>query len=485
MTVRRTVPWAVTVMMLAVCLLTAVHVPAADADTYESPDGVYGYSKHGSGSADPYWCEVTSLETSEDIIFVQSSLEGYPVTTITSLKGCESNTVVIPRTVTSFAEDALDGCDAEVIVFLGARPDTLPGGVELIALEGSSGWGSDVGRIPLKEHSGESSFMYYVIDGSAYVYGPSGDTDIVVPESDGDGNDFVGVDSEAFRGTDVTSVILGPNVAFIGTRAFYECESLTSLHMSGGVRDIRDEAFRYCTSLGDVDLEGVVTIGFETFRDCWSFRHLDVPDSLTSLGGGAFYICHSLEQVELGSGIDSIPERTFGYCDSLTAIDLTGYREIGDSAFIRCTSLVSVTLDPGLTSIGEMAFSGCTYLDGLDLGSGLESVGREAFSECRSLRELTFPETLESMGSNPFFHCYNLSDLYFMGDMPQTSGDMLFGTTDVAVHVQSDKVDSWSGFDGELVVEAVPSGGSSTAYVAAVLVIVCVILAVVLIRRRL
>ena len=472
------------VALAAVLILSPVMIPESDAvDSYDSPDGTYEYSKHGSGSdTNPYWSEILSFSYQGNVVFLQSSLEGYSVTTVTSISGCEAETVVVPRTVTSVADGALEGSSVKRMVFLGDRPEmSMPGDVAVIALDGTSGWGSSQETIPLFEYRDDgTSFTYYVLDGNAYVYGALDSRSITVPDEDPDGHPFAGVDSESFRDGDVTSVILGQNVAFIGTRAFYGCESLETIIMGGGVRDIRDEAFRYCIGLDDVDLDGVRTIGFEAFRDCRSFVSIIIPDSVTSLGGGAFYICRSVTSLELGDGVDEIPERAFGYCSSLESMDLAGMKTIGTSAFINCTSLRNMTLDAGTESIGDSAFSGCTYLASVELGNSLVSLGGQVFSECRMLTSLTFPDTLESMGEKTFFHCNNLTDLYFGGEMPDISGDLLFGTTDVTVHVLDIHADSWGSFAGNLVVETTPDGqGGMHGYVLTVLLAAAIILMIV------
>ena len=472
---------SVMVALAAIVVLSSM-IPLSDAtDSYDSPNGTYEYSKHGSGSdTNPYWSEILSFSCSGDVVFLQSSLEGYGVTTVTSLSGCEAGTVVVPRTVTSVADGALDDSSVERMVFLGDRPEMdIPGDVDVVVLEGTSGWDPSQETISLSEYRGEgTSFTYYVLDGYAYVYGALDSREIAVPDEDPEGHPFAGVDSEAFRDGDVTSVVLGANVVSIGTRAFYGCESLETVVMGGGVRDIRDEAFRYCINLEDVDLDGVRTIGFEAFRDCRSFTSIEIPDSVTSLGGGAFYICRSATSLELGDGVDAVPERAFGYCSSLESVDMTGMKIIGESAFISCTSLRSVILDLGTESIGDSAFSGCTYLASVELGDSLVSLGGQAFSECRMLTSLIFPETLESIGDKAFFHCNGLTDLYFEGDMPDTSGDMLFGTTGATVHVYDTYSGSWERFDGDVVVDKAPVPDDEGLPVTAILVVIVAILAV-------
>lgn len=169
----------VAVAVVAMMLVSPFVFQGSDAQyTYDSPDGTYAYAKHGSGSeSNPYWSEILSFSFEGGTVFLQSSLEGYEVTALTSLSGCRADMVVVPRTVTTVADDVLDGASIGTLVFLGDRPDMrVPDGMTILSLGGTSGWeGVSDGTIPLLTYSnGVTSFTYYVLNGEAYVYGAYG-----------------------------------------------------------------------------------------------------------------------------------------------------------------------------------------------------------------------------------------------------------------------------------------------------------------------
>ncbi|EOD30145.1 hypothetical protein EMIHUDRAFT_203632 [Emiliania huxleyi CCMP1516] len=62
-------------------------------------------------------------------------------------------------------------------------------------------------------------------------------------------------------------------------------------------------------------------------------------------------------------------------------------------AFYNCSSLVSVTLPPTLTSIGRRAFSACSSLTSISFPAGLTTIGFAAFASCPSLTRVTVPTT--------------------------------------------------------------------------------------------
>ena len=56
-----------------------------------------------------------------------------------------------------------------------------------------------------------------------------------------------------------------------------------------------------------------------------------------------------------------------------------GVTSIGEQAFYKCVSLISIALPEGLTSIGRSAFQGATSLASVSFPEGLTSIGTNAF----------------------------------------------------------------------------------------------------------
>ena len=106
-------------------------------------------------------------------------------------------------------------------------------------------------------------------------------------------------------------------------------------------------------------IENGVLKGFKGKRP----SSITIPDSVTSIGGGAFYCCDPLTSV-------TIP-------DSVTSID--------SSAFLGCSSLTSITIPDNVTSIGAYAFAYCYSLESITIPDSVTIIGKEAFCKCRSL----------------------------------------------------------------------------------------------------
>ena len=80
---------------------------------------------------------------------------------------------------------------------------------------------------------------------------------------------------------------------------------------------------------------------------------------------------------------------------------------IGPSAFYGLKAK-RISLPDSVTEIGESAFLDCTSLEEIDLGEGLRSIDGMVFSGCSNLKEVTFPESLAAINDMTFFLCDNL-----------------------------------------------------------------------------
>lgn len=72
------------------------------------------------------------------------------------------------------------------------------------------------------------------------------------------------------------------------------------------------------------DLDGIDTIVYYSFRNCYSIKRVDIPDSVKSIGESAFFSCNSLESVRFGnnSKIESIDKNAFEWCAKLERVYL-------------------------------------------------------------------------------------------------------------------------------------------------------------------
>ena len=83
--------------------------------------------------------------------------------------------------------------------------------------------------------------------------------------------------------------------------------SIRTAMVEAGVTSIGTYAFRDCSSLSSITIpEGVTDIGQYTFYNCSNLGSIDIPTSVTSIGISAFYGCSSLSRIDIPAGVTKI-----------------------------------------------------------------------------------------------------------------------------------------------------------------------------------
>ena len=117
----------------------------------------------------------------------------------------------------------------------------------------------------------------------------------------------------------------------------------------------------YGNAIRKVELgSGVTSIGSSAFENCYSLSSITIPNGVTSIGVSTFNYCNSLSSITIPDGVTSISNSTFNDCRSLSSITIPdGVGSTGTYAFQNCYSLSSITIPDSVTSIGSSAFQKC------------------------------------------------------------------------------------------------------------------------------
>ena len=361
-----------------------------------------------------------------DVIRIPSKLGGYPVTAIAdyALANCMNvYEIYIPEGVTTIGNHAFDYSWRLDMISL---PSTLTSiGTDVakncsylntIYFAGTRDQWEQISIAESNENFNAAS-VKFTSDPWWYLTFEVKDDEVIVTDCD-----------EYYEGEIVIpQSMYGLPITTIGDRAFENCESITSVTLSGNVQTIGDYAFSFCRAMEYINIEGLVLeIGEGAFFDCQSLTSFDIPEYITTIEPETFAFCAGLTSIEIPIGVKTIGNSAFS-CTGLTEITIpNSVTGIGDYAFHGCYNLQTVTLSSKLETIGEYAFNECVALTGITIPSSVTDIGKEAFNGCSSLTALYIDNATTPIGYNAFMGCANLGYIYF-GNNVTAIDDGAFG----------------------------------------------------------
>ncbi len=239
------------------------------------------------------------------------------------------------------------------------------------------------------------SYRYYIYGKAAVISGFNGSGNIAIPEKLG-GYKVRYIGTDAFRKSDVTSVIIPEGVESIGTRAFMESK-IEELTLPSTLSTIENNALEQCSRLNKIS----VSEDSEVFS-CDENGVLFNKDK-------TILICYpannKAQAYRVPSTVVTIAEQAFSSAD-LISIELPDSLEaIGECAFENMVYLEAISFGAGLRKIGGYAFMGCTSLKSIVISEGVEEIASGAFRHCNKLERVILPESLVSLGKNVFEYC--------------------------------------------------------------------------------
>lgn len=109
--------------------------------------------------------------------------------------------------------------------------------------------------------------------------------------------------------------------------------------------------------------------------------------------------------------VTEIGESAFMSCISMTSLSLPNtIITINDNAFNSCKGLLKVNLGNSVTSIGKWVFSSCSALANIEIPGSVTSIGNYAFTNT-GLKSIVIPNSVTSIGNFAFFRCTELETI--------------------------------------------------------------------------
>lgn len=188
------------------------------------------------------------------------------------------------------------------------------------------------------------------------------------------------------------------SVKTIGADAFVSCGKLTAVYMPS-VTTIREHAFLNCDKLRVVVIPPTATsVADNAFSESYSIRKVAYPKSVDpeifpkyKVEGSYVEYDPATAVVEtdwvygpnkesilyapydlkgdfvVPASVKTIGDEAFSRCDSLLSVNLNMVEKVGDKAFIYSDLLASVAVTPSVRQIGDDAFEECDALTRVDI----------------------------------------------------------------------------------------------------------------------
>lgn len=155
----------------------------------------------------------------------------------------------------------------------------------------------------------------------------------------------------AFCESGLQSIVIPSSVVSIGRQAFANSK-LVEIKLHDGTDTIPPKCFMGCSELQKISFSSKV-IEYSAFENCISLKEINLPKSLTTIGGRAFYGCKNLKEIAIPSSVTKIEPTILWECPNLETLKIgSGLKGLP----------IDVIRDPGREKLQYYSLGCCYYI---------------------------------------------------------------------------------------------------------------------------
>lgn len=230
-----------------------------------------------------------------------------------------------------------------------------------------------------------------------------------------------------------STVTVPAGVTHVASNAFFYNTTVTAIEISDVPEfTAGNRAFYYAKALASVTLPtGLTSLSEEMFAWCQKLQAIEVPYTVKTIENKAFYYCQALSSITFAPTPANVAPVELVITDAAATSGSYGTTGTG-AAFGSCPKLKTIDFPERMTILGSYAFGGyadsSSYVPGLvsvSLPSTLKRIGERAFYNAANLTTVTFApgivledgsSSVPAIGSYAFGRCTSLKTI----DLPAT-----------------------------------------------------------------
>ena len=291
-------------------------------------------------------------------------------------------------------------------------------------------------------------------DGNATITGYTGCASALVIPSEIDGHTVVAIGNRAFENRgELYSVVIPDTVTLIGGEAF-ENTNLQSLDLPDKINFLGVNILNGNTGVTEIEIpktlkdvgtnglttggpftgsniqtaiieEGATTIPAHLFNNSNELKSIDIPESVTVIGGRAF-AGTKLKVLDLPDNITHLGERMLDGNTEITEIEIpktlkdVGTNVLSTNGPFTGSNIQTAIIEEGMTTIPAHLFHSSHTLEKVDIPKSITKIDAYVFSRCTNLSEIVIPESVTEIGVRVFMESTKLKNVI----LPETINDI-------------------------------------------------------------